>query len=201
MPEIPVTTAEQTTTTIALEPVDIYFLSRGDLQPVTVDFPRDYGRNQLVSQLEVGPPPGPAGVGLDTLIEEGLITDTDQSGGVVTVMLDGDVFDEIEARDQRRAIAQIVLTFTGNLRGVGQVAFTLDGESLGVQKGNGLYAEEGQPVSFDDYHELLANALRPSTLTTTTSTTLPDGTIGDTIGETPADDGAAGGTSGASRGQ
>jgi hypothetical protein len=56
-------------------------------------------------------------------------------------------------------------------------------------------------VSFDDYHELLANALRPSTLTTTTSTTLPDGTTGGTIGETPADDGAGGETSGASRDQ
>jgi hypothetical protein len=68
-----------------------------------------------------------------------------------------------------------VLTFTGNLRGVGQVAFTLDGEPLGVQKGNGLYAEPGQPVSFDDYRELLADA--PTTTTTTSSTTTTTGVV------------------------
>jgi hypothetical protein len=197
VPEAPETTVEQTTTTIALEPVDIYFLSRGDLQPVTVDFPRDYGRNQLVSQLEVGPPPGPAGVGLDTLIEEGLITDTELSGGVVTVMLDGEVFDEIDARDQRRAIAQIVLTFTGNRLRLGQVAFALDGEPLGVQKGDGAYVDAGQPVSFDDYNELLADAPRTSTLTTpTTTTTTPlEETIDDTI--EPASDGESSDSPGA----
>lgn len=179
MPEVPVTTVEETTTTIALEPVDIYFLSRGELQPITVDVPRDYGRNQLVSQLEAGPPPGSAGVGLETLVEPGLIADTEELGGVVTVMLDGDVFDEVDSRDQRLTVAQIVLTFTGNLRGVGQVSFTLDGEPLGVQKGNGLFAEEGQPVSFDDYRELLVDT--PSTSTTTTTIdpfdVTPTGTI------------------------
>ena len=72
-----------------------------------------------------------------------------------------------------------MLTFTGNLRGVGQVSFTLDGEPLGVQKGNGLFAEEGQPVSFDDYRELLVDT--PSTSTTTTTIdpfdVTPTGTI------------------------
>ncbi|MDX2379629.1 MAG: GerMN domain-containing protein [Acidimicrobiia bacterium] len=179
-PAIPVTTIEQTTTTIALEPVEIYFLSRGELQPVTVDLPRDYGRNQLVSQLEEGPPLGSAGVGLDTLIEPGLITDTEEFGGIITVMLDGDVFDEIEVREQRRAIGQIVLTFTGNLRGVGQVSFLLDGDPLGVQKGNGLYAEPGQPVSFDDYRELLADAPTTTTSTTSTSTSTSTSTVPDT---------------------
>lgn len=181
IPLAPVTTVEQTTTTIALEPVDVYFLSRGELQPVTVDLPRDYGRNQLVSQLEEGPPVGPAGVGLETLIEPGLITDTEEFGGIVTAMLDGDVFDEIDARDQRRAIGQIVLTFTGNLRGVGQVAFMLDGEALGVQKGNGLYAAPGQPVSYDDYRELLADAPTTTTSSTTSAPTTTTSTTTTTV--------------------
>lgn len=171
MPDVPVTTFEETTTTIALEPVTVYYLSRGELQPVTVDLPRDYSRNQLVSQLEAGPPLGSAGVGLDTLIEEGLITDSEELGGVVTVTLDGLVFDEIDPSDQRLVIAQIVLTFTGNLRGVGQVAFVLDGEPLGVQKGDGLVADPDTPVSFDDYRELLVDA--PSTESGTTTTTDP----------------------------
>jgi hypothetical protein len=166
IPETPITTPEQTTTTIALEPVISYFVSRGELQPVTVELPRDYSRNQLVSQLEAGRPLGAAGVGLETFIEPGLITDTEEQGGVVTVTLDGAVFDEIDPSDQRLVIAQIVLTFTANLRGVGQVAFVLDGEPLRVQKGDGLLAEEDTPVSFDDYQELLVDG--PSTSSTTT---------------------------------
>ncbi len=177
-PQQPVTTVERTTTTVApTELVEIYFLSRDDLLPVVMDFPSPYSRNELISQLEAGPPAGPAAqVGLDTLIEPGLIVDTTEGQGVVTVFFDKTVYEEIDSRDQISAIGQIVLTFTSNLRGVGQVAFMLDDEPLRVRKADGLLADEGEAVSRDDYRELIAGE-------TESTATVPDD---DTEVEEPA---------------
>lgn len=155
--DAPSTTVEETTTTLPLETVEIYFLSRGELQPVPRELPQAYGINQLAAGLEAGPPLGAAGVGLDTLIEEGLILDSATESGVVTVELDEVEFDEIQPRDQRPAIAQIVLTYTTNLRGVGQVTFTIAGEPIRVPTGNGLLSDPGQPLAFDDYANMLAD--------------------------------------------
>ena len=126
--------------------------------------------------LEEGPP---AGSVLDTFIEPGLILTTTERGGVVTIDLDEDLLAAIDTRNQRRAFAQIVLTFTENLRGVGQVVFTLAGEPLGVPKGNGLFSQPGEPVSGDDYAILLVDApgIEPEEgePVTGTTTTTPDG--------------------------
>ncbi len=177
LPDAPATTEQQTTTTIALlDPVLTYFVSRGDLESVEQTLTRGYSRNQLVTLLEDGPP---AGSVLDTYIEPGLMVSTSQRGGVVTIELDEELLAAIDTRDQRRAFAQIVLTFTQNLRGVGQVAFTLAGVPIGVPKGNALFSQPGEPVSADDYAVLLVDAPgnepdvgEPVTGTTTTS---PDG--------------------------
>lgn len=173
--DAPETTAESTTTTLPTETVAVYFLSRDGLQPVPNELPRGYGIGQLVASLEAGPPDGAAGVGLDTLIDEGLIVDADAEGGVVTVELDESGFDQIEPRDQRPAIAQIVLTLTANLRGVGQISFTLAGEPIRVPKGNGLLSETGEPLAFDDYAIMLAEStVGPTPDTTTTQPTTTD---------------------------
>jgi hypothetical protein len=179
--ETPSTVEQETTTTLALETVDFYFVSRGELQAVPRDLPMGFGINQLASGLEAGPPEGTAGIGLETLVEEGLIIGSAEDRGVVTVDLAAAQFDEIATSDQRRAIGQIVLTYTGNLRGVGQVAFTLDGEQIRVPRGDGLLSEPGEALAFDDYAVLLAGrgeATSPgdedvadSTTTTTTTTT------------------------------
>ncbi len=154
--EAPTTTARQTTTTLALETVDFYFVSRGELQPVPRELPMGFGINQLASGLEAGPPAGTAGIGLETLVEEDLIVSSTEERGVVTVDLAPTVFDEIATSDLRRVIGQIVLTYTGNLRGVGQVTFTLAGEPIRVPRGDGLLSEPGEPLAFDDYGVLLA---------------------------------------------
>jgi hypothetical protein len=52
-----------------------------------------------------------------------------------------------------------------SLRRVGQVAFTLAGEPIPVKKGNGLTSEVGQPLSYDDYANLLT--VSPNATTTT----------------------------------
>jgi hypothetical protein len=170
VPELPQTTLLETTTTIRLEPAFIYFLSRGRLQPVTIELPAGFSSDQVADKLEEGPPPD---VALDTLIEDGLIVSSVGSGGVLTVDLDGDIFDRIPSTEQTEAIGQIVLTMTSSLRLVGQVTFTLEGDPIPVKKGNGLSSAPGEPVSFDDYAILLA-APRPQAVEET-STTAPTG--------------------------
>ena len=193
--EPPETTERETTTTLALETVDFYFVSRGELQPVPRDLPVEFGFNQLASGLEAGPPAGTAGIGLETLIEEGLILSSTEDRGVVTVDLAGVEFDEIDTSDQRRAIGQIVLTYTGNLRGVGQVAFTLEGEALQVPLGDGLLSEPGEPLAFDDYRVLLEGTGEttsdtvedPATATTSTTVDPSSSTEGGRSGTTTPD--------------
>lgn len=182
-PIAPVTTEMETTTTIEFrEQVDVYFLLRGRLQPVPLALTSGFAPDQVVELLETGPPPGN---GLDTLIEPGLIVSTAVAGGVITIDLDPDIFDRIGTSDQTEAIGQIVLSLLRNLRGVGSVLFTLDGEPTQVKLGDSLLSEPGQSVTFDDYANLLAST-PPATSTTTT--TVPDTTTvpGTTLPPDPA---------------
>jgi hypothetical protein len=172
LPDVPETTVAETTTTIRLEPVNIYFLSRGRLQPVPFELPPGFSADQVADVLEGGPPEG---VALDSLVEDGLILTAVEAGGVLAVDLDPVVFDRISSTEQTEAIGQIVLTMTDSLRRVGQVTFTLGGESVPVKKGNGLSSEVGEPLSYDDYAILLA---RPAP----DSAVVPDGAVPATTG-------------------
>jgi hypothetical protein len=156
----------ETTTTIRLEPVEIYFLSRGRLQPVVIELPPGFSPDQVADVLEAGPPDG---VALDSLIEDGLIVSAVESKGVLTVDLDATTFDRIPSTQQTEAIGQIVLTMIRSVGGIGQVTFTLAGEPIPVKKGNSLSSEVGEALSFDDYAVLLVR--RP--VTDTTVTTVP----------------------------
>lgn len=168
LPLTPETTEAAPTTTIALEQVEIYFLSRGRLQPMPLVLTSGFAPDQVVDRLEAGPPPG---VGLTTLIELGLVNSTDIAEGIVTVDLDPAVFERIATNDQAEAIGQIVLSLIRNLRGVGSVRFTLGGEPTQVKKGDSLLSEPGEAVTEDDYAVLLAST--PPTTTTTTTTVPP----------------------------
>ncbi|MET0662142.1 MAG: GerMN domain-containing protein [Ilumatobacteraceae bacterium] len=177
-PIAPATTeVRPTTTLVPLEEVDIYFLSRGRLQPVPVGLTTDFAPDQVVDALEHGPP---AGVGLDTHIEPGLIVSTEVADGVVTVDLDPEIFARIAASDQAEAIGQIALTMIDNVDRVGSVLFTLAGEPTQVKKGDSLLTEPGEAVTFDDYAVLL------TTSAPTTSTTVPAGTVPDPALPDPA---------------
>jgi hypothetical protein len=165
LPDIPASTLPPTTTTpIRLEPAEIYFLSRGRLQPVVVELPPGASPDQIADVLELGPPQD---VALESLIREGLIVSAVESRGMLTVDLDAETFDRIPSTQQTEAIGQIVLTMLRSLRGVGLVTFTLGGEPIPVKKGNGLSSEVGEALSFDDYDVLLASPR------TTTDTTVP----------------------------
>jgi len=163
------TAAASTTTPIRLDPAEVYFLSRGRLQPVVIELPPGFSADQVADVLEAGPPPD---VGLETLIEDGLIVSSAESRAVLTVDLDDTTFAEIPNAEQTEAIAQIVMTMISSLRRVGLVNFTIENELIAVKKGNSLLSDVGEPLSYEDYSALLVNPPPPNE-TDTTSTEPP----------------------------
>ena len=171
IPDLTATTVTPTTTpAVPTEEVPVYFLSRGQLTSIDVAAPLAPEPNDLILLLAAGPD-GPLAGLLDNLIEQDLIVTTSQVDGVLTVELDDVVFRAIPARDQREAIAQIVLTFLTTLRGVGQAVFTIDGEPLTVPTASRGFTDG--PVSRDDYTSLLVDTDTDATTTSDVPTDTP----------------------------
>ena len=148
-------TVGATTTTVATELVDLYFVDGTRLAPVPVDLVRGPSPSRVVAALLAGPQGGPAGVGLRSKLPDDLVNTVVESGtGFVTVDMVGRAFQRIDPIDQRAAIGQLVLTLTER-PGVGQVRFTLDGVPLRVPRLDGLQSEPGEAVSRQDYASLL----------------------------------------------
>jgi hypothetical protein len=169
-----------TSTTVATESVQLYFLDGNRLQPVTIDLAGTATPSRVIAALEDGPPAGPLGIGLRSLLPEpstavpALVNSVEPSSlGYATVDLASSAFQLIDAADQRAAIAQIVLTLI-NRPGIGQVRFNLDGEPMPVPGREGLQIPPGQSVTLYDYQSLLGDTVATTTaVTTTTTTTLP----------------------------
>jgi hypothetical protein len=176
------TTAPSSTTPLRLDPAEVYFLSRGRLQPVPIELPPGFAADQVADVLEAGPPPD---VGLDSLVDQGLIVSSSESRAVLTVDLDADTFERIPSTQQTEAIAQIVLTMISSLSRVGLVNFTIDDEPISVKKGNSLLSEVGEPLAYEDYIVLLvAPAL---TTDPTDDTIVPDDTLAGEPAAEPTD--------------
>ncbi|MFN3254144.1 MAG: GerMN domain-containing protein [Ilumatobacter sp.] len=154
------------------EQVNVYFLSRGDLIPVAKPIRAGFTRNELVDLLETGPDEAASPL-LESAIVPGLIGQVVVQDGVATVDLDASAYDRIRERDQLDAIAQIVLTLTDNRTRAGQVLFTFDGEENLVPTPGNFFK---RLVSFDDYFPLIADAVIPEPIPTTTATTALDTT-------------------------
>ncbi len=160
-------TVVPSTTIVRREAAEFYFLTtRGRLQPYIVELPPPFAADQIADILAAGPPPD---VALESLITAGLIVGSSESRAVLTVDLDARTFARIPSTQQTEAIGQIVMTMISNLRRVGLVNFTIDGEPISVKKGNSLLSEVGEPLSYEDYVNLLASSTPPAL----TSTTLP----------------------------
>jgi hypothetical protein len=157
-------TLATSTTIVRRESAEFYFLTtRGRLQPYIVELPPPFAADQIADILAAGPP---TDVALESLITEGLIVSSSESRAVLTVDLDASTFARIPSTQQTEAIGQIVMTMISNLRRVGLVNFTIDGEPISVKKGNSLLSDVGEPLAYDDYVNLLASP--PPAVTTTT---------------------------------
>jgi hypothetical protein len=177
LPDMPESTVESTTTTTPTpaEIVDLYFISRGLLTVVETELVARRDLNQIVVALEQGPP---FGSGFSSFVRRGLIVGQPTvEGGVITIDLDAGVYDLILARNQRQAIAQIVWTFLQNSTAIGQVAFTLDGDSFPVPADGG----DQEFAAIDDFASLDPGTPRSSVeppsqipIEPTTGTSLPE---------------------------
>jgi len=116
------------------------------------ELPAPVSVESVLEALAAGPTATEVQLGLRTalLTTPGLVNSGGVSGGIATIDL-GQPFSEIAGRDQIVALAQIVSTVTG-LPGVGRVRFTLDGNPVGILRGDGAVTTE--TVSRDDYATL-----------------------------------------------
>jgi hypothetical protein len=178
VPPVPsvVPTIEATTTTIVTESVQLFFLDGNRLQPVTRDLASEATPSRVIAALEAGPPAGPLGIGLRTVLPEPseevphLVNSVFASPqGFASVDLAAAAFSLIDPADQRPAIAQIVLTLV-NRPGIGQVRFTLDGAPMSVPGREGLQTDPGATVTKLDYASLLSDAGSTTTAAATTTT-------------------------------
>jgi hypothetical protein len=146
-----------TTSPVQTEPVNVYFVLGLDrLQRLTVQFASPVELLQVLALLADGPP-SEQSIGLRSAVRAGLVVDLFSERGVAQVDLQGSVLNQLAPRDQRLAIAQIVLSVLGSARGVGQVSFTIDGEpaEIGIPPDYTL-SRPGQPLAFADFESLLS---------------------------------------------
>jgi spore germination protein GerM len=159
----PTTTVDAaTTSTIASEPVRLYFITGRQLTSVVQALPAEPALGQVMAALLDGPPSGGLGTGLRTTLPVGADINVTSSAGIATVDLPEGIFDSLEPSDQRLVFGQIVLTLTDR-PGVGPVVFTLDGQKMRVFRGDASLTEQGESVSRDDYLGLLSTAPTPTT--------------------------------------
>jgi spore germination protein GerM len=147
-------TPSVTATTMFASPTEraTLFLVQGErLAPVQRELPAPVSVELVLQALAAGPTATEVELGLRTaLLAPGLMRSGGVSGGIATVDL-GQPFTEISGRDQIVALAQIVSTVTG-LPGVGRASFTLEGNPVGILRGDGAVTTES--VSRDDYATL-----------------------------------------------
>ncbi|MEO6570081.1 MAG: GerMN domain-containing protein [Ilumatobacteraceae bacterium] len=161
------TTVVESTTTIAITvtaPVDIYYtVGFSDvLQRLRQNLPVDRTIQTVIAQLESPVQEVRAGNYRSSVLP-GLIASVAPVNGTATVTLDQDVLDRMSNPNQRRAIAQIVLTLTSfvtNDEGaIGQVRFEVDGEQIEVfVPALGASSLSGEAVSFSDFRSLVVSA-------------------------------------------
>jgi spore germination protein GerM len=141
-----------TTADLAQQDVILYFVRDRELVPVTRRLPAPVSLDDVVAALVDGPAPE-AGRDVRSALSEDLVEKSETRAGVATVAVTTS-FKDLATTEQRLAVAQLVVTLTGR-PGVGQVAFTIDGEPVPVPTGDGLLA--GRPVSRDDFTSVLAS--------------------------------------------
>ena len=168
-----------TTTTLPaqIEPITVYYTigSSDDLSPLEVNRRQNPSTQEVVAALESTT--GLSALGLRTSVRPGLIDRVMPERGVATIVLDPNVLDRMSEAQQRRAIAQMVLTFTSfrtpDQGNIAFVTFESDGEPYVVFV-PALDDMSGPDdlLAFDDFADLIvSNSGTIDTASTTTTTT------------------------------
>jgi hypothetical protein len=171
---------------IVLEPITVYYTigSSDDLRPLDVNRGEDPTAQEVVAALESST--GLTQIGLRTSVRPGLIADVVLERGVATIVLEPSVLTRMPEAQQRRAIAQMVLTFTSfktiDQGNIGYVTFESDGEPYEVFVPiDDDMSEPGGLLAFADFAEMIASSSAPNVSTPVqpdpaTTTTSPDTT-------------------------
>lgn len=179
------TTSTTTIANLATLPQRLYYTlgNTDDLQEVMLPLSDSATYATLRGELE-SPRPEVREQRLATAVRPLLIAgfDFDPTDVTLTIALDGDIFDSLTETQRRRAIGQMVLTYTSfvprDTGAVGFVNFTVDGEPISVPiPPSGSFSDEGQPLTFADFRSLLEPASQPTDTAPTTAppTSVPDG--------------------------
>ena len=173
-----------TTTTVVVDQqtVDVVYVRRftRELESIQVDLSFPVSGRDLLDQLSN--PPVDAQPELETEVSRGLVLSFGVERGLATVNLSRSAINQRGSAQQRRAIAQIVLTltlFTSDEGGIGQVIFLVGGQPISVYVPLlGANSEPGQPVAWTDYSQLLVGIdARPPASATSTTTSVPSTSI------------------------
>jgi spore germination protein GerM len=182
-------TSSSTTLAPATTEVTLYYLI-GNTELLTMLRQPQLGNGPAASAVVAGLLASPTAdlrsSNLRTSVRPGLLLpekfEFDDQSATLTVALDGAVFDSMPEEQRRRAIGQIVLTFTSNPfpnRGnIGSVRFAIDGEPIAiVLPSSNTATAEGEPVTFADFTSLLdptGGVTGPDNASTSTSAPTPD---------------------------
>ncbi len=174
----PTTPPAPTNPPASTAPVDIYYADRaaGGMQRLQRQLLEPLSLQSVISQLEQ--PPDDLGLyGVRTALEPGLIGFTDLERGVLTVSLNGSVWEPMSEEQKRLAIAQMVLTFTSfTVPGEGNVGFAVldvDGTPIPVFIPDGTTLDPGTPVVFEDFASSVLGTTGATTTTVPAETTIP----------------------------
>lgn len=157
--DVSTTTDAATSTTIVTDTVTLYFVEGSRLVAVDVEVEAPAEIRRQLGALETGPPPAEFEAGIRTEVPAGLVHRVQRWPNGITVDLHSESFNSVESEDQRTMVAQIVLTLTAQ-PDIEDVLFTMDGEPLRVYRRDNVLSEPGEPVTSEDYEELLADDQR-----------------------------------------
>jgi spore germination protein GerM len=136
------------------EQIDLYFIRNAAVTRLQRSVVSPVDANAALVALTEGLAKDSTTVGLRSAIPASLEARVDVDRGVATVNATRAFLNSLPAVDQRLAIAQIVLTLTSR-PGIGQVVFFVDGKAIAVPKGRGDLSGVGDPVTFDDYTNII----------------------------------------------
>jgi hypothetical protein len=118
-----------------------------------------------IRQELVSPRPEVRALGLATAVPAGLVSafTFDEATVTLTISLDAETFGALTESRRRRAIGQLVLTYTSfaplDSGAIGFVNFAIDGAPINVfVPRTGGSSEDGQPLTFADFAPLLGDA-------------------------------------------
>lgn len=139
--------------------VELCFVDGDLVAPAIRPASPDIDLPEVTRMLADGPNRLEEGAGLGSVLPDGAIVGpVESTGGVAEVDL-AESFADAGGQQQLLAIAQLVCTLTAR-PGIGQVAFTLDGEPIAVPRGDASTTTD--PVTRDDYRRVIASPGGPT---------------------------------------